>query len=77
MDAEGARVLAARIAAGRPVEDGSPEAELGPVPDGRHAGGAPPGRISVQIVHLKPQRTARRDVRIYVRGRDGALRRQL
>jgi hypothetical protein len=70
-------VLAARIAAGRPVEDRGPEAGLGQVPDGRRAGDSSPGRISVQIVYLKPQRAARRDVRIYVRGRDGALRRQL
>ena len=69
MDTEGARALAARIAAGKPEdEDGGPRAEKPSVPK-------EPRATNVQIVYLRPEKV-RRDVRIYVRGRDGALERQ-
>ena len=70
MDTEGARALAARIAAGPPEEDGAPK------PDTRPAPTAGP-ESAVQIVYVKPEQARRREVRIYVRGRDGALERQL
>lgn len=68
MDTEGARALAARIAAGKPEEDGSPRRKKPSVPE-------KPRASAVEIVYLKPEKV-RRDVRIYVRGRDGALERQ-
>lgn len=85
MDTEGARALAARIAAGPPDEDGDPkpeslqdpeletpkdaESETPPEP-------AAPPESAVEIVHVKPEQAPRREVRIYVRGRDGSLERQ-
>ena len=68
MDTEGARALAARIAAGKPEEKGSPGPEKPSVPEN-------PRPSAVQIVYLRPEKV-RRDVRTYVRGRDGALERQ-
>ena len=84
MDTEGARALAARIAAGPPDEDGEPkpeapqdsksEAPRDPKPE---APSEPAARESdVEIVYVKPDQAPRREVRIYVRGRDGSLERQ-
>ena len=92
MDTEGARALAARIAAGPPDEDGEPkpeapqdmkpeapedskpEAPRDPTPE---APSGPAARENaVEIVYVKPEQAPRREVRIYVRGRDGSLERQ-
>jgi hypothetical protein len=66
VDAEGARALAERIAAGRPTE-GVVNEPLLP---------ATTASTSLEIVYVKPVGTMRRDVRIYVRGRDGRLERR-
>ena len=83
MDTEGARALAARIAAGPPGEKGTPQDET----PGKRQEPRPsvplPARVTsrsesaVQIVYLKPERAPRREVRIYVRGSEGTLERQL
>jgi hypothetical protein len=69
MDTEGARALAARIAAGPPDEDGNPKTQTPRVPEAAQ-------KSAVEIVYLKPEQAAGREVRIYVRGRDGTLERQ-
>jgi hypothetical protein len=69
MDTEGARALAARIAAGPPDEDGNPKPETPGEP-------AAAPESAVEIVYLKPEQAPRREVRTYVRGRDGSLERQ-
>jgi hypothetical protein len=68
VDTEGARALAARIAAGKPEEDGGPKAAPPSVPE-------EPRASTVQIFYIRPEKV-RREVRVYVRGRDGALERQ-
>lgn len=79
VDAEGARALAERIAAGKPVEEASADAES---PRNRvevevEAQPSPAVPASaVQIVRLKPERATRREVRIYVRGPNGELERR-
>ena len=77
MDTEGARALAARIAAGPPDEDGkpTPEATRTPKPDTPPEPATAP-ESGVEIVYVKPEEVARREARIYVRGRDGSLERQ-
>ena len=69
MDTKGARALAARIAAGPPEEE-LPDAEPSPAPP------APEPESAVETIYVKPERAPRREVRIYVRGRDGTLERQ-
>lgn len=85
MDTEGARALAARIAAGPPDEDGEskPEATGDPKPEATEDSDSEPppepaaaSESAVEIVYVKPEEAPRRDVRIYVRGRDGSLERQ-
>ena len=82
MDTEGARALAARIAAGPPDEERAPAPE-GDVPrEPRVTAPAPERRTTasksaVEVVYVKAEQAPRREVRIYVRGRDGALERQL
>jgi hypothetical protein len=76
VDAEGARALAERIAAGKPAEEASavPEPLQDPV-----VVGAQPSQVPaspVQIVPLKPEPATRREVRIYVRGPNGELERR-
>jgi hypothetical protein len=83
VDTEGARALAARIAAGPPGEKGDPQDET----DGKFEEPRPsvpsPARVTsrsestVQIVYVKPERAPRREVRIYVRGPEGTLEREL
>jgi hypothetical protein len=78
VDAEGARALAERIAAGKPVEEASADAES---PRNRVEVEAQPScpavpASAVQIVRLKPERATRREVRIYVRGPNGELERR-
>ena len=76
MDTEGARALAARIAAGPPDEDGEPtETPRDPKPETPQEPSAAP-ESAVEIVHVTPEQAPRREVRIYVRGRDGSLERQ-
>jgi hypothetical protein len=82
VDAEGARALAARIAAGRPVEEAgsdppSPAAAKPPRPRAASELLAPATAASpaVEIVYIKPIRVTPRDVRIYVRRRDGRFER--
>lgn len=83
MDTEGARALAARIAAGPPTEDGAPQDETPRRPQEPRPSAPSVARVTsgsqsaVEIVYLKPERAPRREVRIYVRGRDGTLERQL
>jgi len=86
VDTEGARALAARIAAGPPAEEGAPQDETSRKPQEpqEHRPNAPsPARVTsrsdsaVEIVYLKPERAPRREVRIYVRGPEGTLERQL
>jgi len=79
VDTAGARALAERIASGKP-EDAQEARELqeGPKPRAN----VPPApntaspQSTVETVQLKPVPAARRDVRIYVRGRDGGLERR-
>jgi len=83
VDTEGARALAARIAAGPPGEEGAPQDETPRKPQEPLPGAPSPARVTsrsesaVQIVYLKPERAPRREVRIYVRGPEGTLERQL
>ena len=70
MDVKGAQILAQRIAAGKPESPESPpEAEAT-----EEARKQPPAE-PVKTVYVEPKQTAKRDVRIYVRGRDGRLER--
>jgi hypothetical protein len=77
VDAEGARALAERIAAGKPAEEDSAVSEP---PRNRVAGDARPSPAvpasAVQIVRLKPERATKREVRIYVQGPNGELERR-
>ena len=77
MDAEGARALAERIAAGKPMEEASADAESlrNRVEVEAQPSPAVPAS-AVQIVRLKPERATRREVRIYVRGPNGELERR-
>jgi hypothetical protein len=77
VDAEGARALAERIAAGRPAEEASavPESSRNRlVVEGQPSPAVPAS--AVQIVRLKPERATKREVRIYVRGSNGELERR-
>ena len=78
MDAEGARALAERIAAGKPAEEQSAafseSTRSRVVPEARPSPAVPAS--AVQIVQLKPERATRREVRIYVRGPNGELERR-
>ena len=77
VDAEGARALAERIAAGKPAEEASaaPEPPRDPVVvEAQPSPAVPAG--PVQIVRLKPEPATRREVRIYVRGPNGELERR-
>jgi hypothetical protein len=79
MDTEGARALAARIAAGPPGEDGDPKPETpqdAKTETPREPEPAAAPESAVEIVYLKPEQAPRHEVRIYVRGRDGSLERQ-
>jgi hypothetical protein len=83
VDTQGARALAARIAAGPPGEKGTPQDEThGKFQEPRPSVPSP-GRVTsrsesaVQIVYLKTERAPRREVRIYVRGPEDTLERQL
>jgi len=72
VDVNGARALADRIASGKPEsppEEATPEIEATEEPPE-----APPAE-RVEIVYVEPKPTPKRDVRIYVRGRDGRLER--
>jgi hypothetical protein len=74
MDAEGARALAQRIAAGPPRdEDGEPKPEPKPAQPSHTPPEPPEAESSVEIVYVKPHPARRRDVRIYVLGEDGHL----
>jgi hypothetical protein len=77
VDAEGARALAERIAAGKPAEEASavPESLRDPVVIGAQPNQAAPAS-PVHIVRLKPEPATRREVRIYVRGPNGELERR-
>ena len=77
MDAEGARALAERIAAGKPPEEPAvlPESPRNRVVVEAQASPANPAS-AVQIVRLKPERATRHAVRIYVRGPNGELERR-
>ena len=72
MDAAGARALAERIASGKPStpEDSGDDRR----PDGRSVR-TPSGR-TVEILYLKPQPAPKRELRIYVRTREGGLERR-
>jgi hypothetical protein len=76
VDAAGARALADRIAAGKPVEEG-PVSES---PRYRVVVEAQPSPVvpasTVQTVRVKTERAARREVRIFVRGPNGELERR-
>jgi hypothetical protein len=76
VDAEGARALAERIAAGKPAEEASavPESLQDPVVGALPSQAVPAS--PVQIVRLKPEPATRREVRIYVRGPNGELERR-
>ena len=82
VDAEGARALAERIAAGKPAEDGKPAEASAPSKPPRSEKVSEPGpseaapASAVQIVHLKPEQAPRREVRTYVRGPNGELERR-
>jgi hypothetical protein len=76
MDTEGARALAARIAAGPPGEDGDPKPETPQDETPREPKPAAAPESAVEIVYLKQEQAPRHEVRIYVRGRDGSLERQ-
>lgn len=82
MDAEGARALAERIAAGKPAEDGKPAEASAPSKPPRGEEVSEPGpseaapASAVQIVHLEPEQAPRREVRTYVRGPNGELERR-
>ena len=78
MDTKGARVLAERIAAGPPPEEGEEKPRPSEPPAvsptlGEEQDEPPPAAFAVEIVYLKPHPARRRDVRIYVRGPDGRL----
>jgi hypothetical protein len=75
VDAEGARALAERIAAGKPADDVHASK---PAPPNDDRPSPPPTRSesTVEIVYLKAVKAPRGDVRIYVRGQDGALERR-
>ena len=77
VDAEGARALAERIAAGKPPEEPAvlPESPRNRVVVEAQASPANPAS-AVQIVRLKPERATRHAVRIYVRGPNGELERR-
>ena len=76
MDPEGARALAERIAAGPPQDaDRDPKPEARPARSSRKPSQPPRPDSAFEIVYLKPERAARREVRIYVRGPDGHLER--
>lgn len=77
MDTEGARALAERIASGPPQEEGAEPPPAAPQPRPKVEPQPKPTSDKVEIVYLKPAPAPRREVRIYVRGRDGALERQL
>jgi hypothetical protein len=81
VDTKGARALAERIASGPPDEEGAPKDEPPAKPEEPRPSGGPPARpepkSAVEIVYVKPEQAPRREVRIYVRGRDGKLERQL
>lgn len=65
VDAEGARVLAERIAAGPPAPPAAGDAAA------RRLESRLP--MPIEIVYLRPIATSRRNVRIYLRGLDGRL----
>ena len=75
MDAAGARALADRIAAGKPADEGPVDSES---PRYRVVVEAQPSPVvpasAVQIV--KTERTARGEVRTFVRGPNGELERR-
>jgi hypothetical protein len=77
VDAAGARALADRIAAGKPVEEGPVDSES---PRYRVVVEAQPSPVvpasTVQTVRVKTERAARREVRIFVRGPNGELERR-
>src|SRR4029079_13654584 len=76
MDPEGARALAERIAAGPPQDaDRDPKPEARPARSSRKRSQPSRPESAVEIVYLKPERAARREVIIYVRGPDGHLER--
>jgi hypothetical protein len=77
VDAEGARALAERIAAGKPPEEPAvlPESPRNRVVVETQPSQAVPAS-AVQIVRLKPERATRREMRIYVRGPNGELERR-
>jgi hypothetical protein len=77
MDTKGARALAARIASGRPQEEGAdPPAPPAPESRGRVEPQPKPTSGAVEIVYVKPAPAPRREVRIYVRGPRGGLERR-
>lgn len=77
MDAAGARALADRIAAGKPAEEGPVDSES---PRYRVVVEAQPSPVvpasAVQIVRMNTERTARGEVRTFVRGPNGELERR-
>jgi hypothetical protein len=81
VDPKGARALAERIASGPPDGEGAPKDEPPAKTEEPRSSGPPPARpeprSAVEIVYVKPEQAPRREVRTYVRGRDGTLERQL
>jgi hypothetical protein len=70
MDVKGAQILAERIAAGKPESPESPPEVQATEEPQKQTPDEP-----VEIVYLEPKQATKRDVRIYVRGRDGRLER--
>ena len=77
MDTKGARALAERIASGPPQkEEAEPPARPAPERGRRVEPQRKPTSGRVEIVYLEPAPAPRREVRIYVRGPQGALERR-
>jgi hypothetical protein len=71
VDAEGARALAERIASGPPEHAGAPA-----VPEQMRKQAASMRTAALESVYVRPKPAARREVRTYVRGPDGELKRR-
>ena len=76
MDTAGARALAERIASGKPENAEQVQDDPQPRASVPLARATMSPLSAVQIVYLKPSPAVRRDVRIYVLGRDGGLERR-
>ena len=71
MDAEGARALAERIASGPPERAGAPV-----LPEQMRKHAASMRTTALESVYVRPKPAPGREVRTYVRGPDGELKRR-